>query len=246
MKTLGHAGPLSAPPYFAAMTTLPPHISLFYEFLTGVRERRASHRGEIHRSRGTLQSRPYRKPDPNIIWLRHSSPPASRHRYSKFFPALSGSLGATDSSGLWGTLPGALVVAGPAIATARNRLRVVGCARERYLACPRQPFLRRAVHRRNGGVAIQARSVHTVGNPIIYGLSPLFTAYRRGSSCSSRRRLPRHRCAFHSAPFAFFARMMVLQFIAALFSMPEARAMALERMNEHLCMSGRKSSRRNM
>jgi hypothetical protein len=27
-------------------------------------------------------------------------------------------------------------------------------------------------------VAIQARSVHTVGDPIIYGLSPLLTAYR--------------------------------------------------------------------
>jgi hypothetical protein len=124
-----------------------------------------------------------------------------------------------------------------------------GCSsrrRERYLACPRQPFLHRAVHRRSGGAAIQARSVHTVDGPIIYGLSPLFTAYRRGSSCSWRRRLPRHRCAFHSAPFAFFARMMVLQFIAAFFSMPEARAMALERMNERLRMSGRKSSRRNM
>lgn len=35
-------------------------------------------------------------------------------------------LGATDSSDLWGTLPGALVVAGPTIATARNMLRIVG------------------------------------------------------------------------------------------------------------------------
>jgi hypothetical protein len=60
----------------------------------------------------------------------------------------------------------------------------------------------------------------------------LFTAYRHSSSCSSRRRLPRHRCAFHSAPFAFFARMMVLQFIAVFFLMPESRGVALERMNE--------------
>jgi hypothetical protein len=52
----------------------------------------------------------------------------------------------------------------------------------------------------------------------------LFTAHRHCSSCSScssRQRLPRHRCAFHSAPSAFLARMMVLQLIAAFFSMPE-------------------------
>lgn len=74
----------------------------------------------------------------------------------------------------------------------------------------------------------------------------LFTAYRHCSSCSSRRRLPRHRCAFHSTPFAFFVSMMVPQFIAAFFLMPETRGVALERMNERLRMSGRKSSRRNM
>ena len=34
-----------------------------------------------------------------------------------------------------------------------------------------------------------------------------------------------------SAPFAFFAGMMVLQFVAALLLMPETRSVALERWN---------------
>jgi hypothetical protein len=49
-----------------------------------------------------------------------------------------------------------------------------------------------------------------------------------------------------SAPFAFFASMMVLQFIAAFFLMPETRGVAPERMYERLRMSERKVSRRNM
>jgi MFS family permease len=44
----------------------------------------------------------------------------------------------------------------------------------------------------------------------------------------------------------FFASMMVLQFIAAFFLMPETRGVALERMNEQLGTAERKVSRRNM
>jgi hypothetical protein len=153
------------------------------------------------------------------------------------------------------------------IATARNMLRVVGLRwaisasvsrenragesawstggslpsrhRDRYLACPRQQFLRRAVHRRSGGAAIRVRSVHTSGNPIIYGVSPLLIVFVASapSPSSLRIRSPRR---------SHFSRMMVLQFSAAFFSMPETRGAARERMNERLRMSGRKSSRRNM
>jgi hypothetical protein len=54
--------------------------------------------------------------------------------------------------------------------------------------------------------------------------------------------------AAHSkaAPFAFFASVMVLQFIAAFFLMPETRGVALERINEQLHSAERKVSRRNM
>jgi hypothetical protein len=94
--------------------------------------------------------------------------------------------------------------------------------RERHLACPRQQYLRRAVHRRSGGSAIRL-AVSTLPATL------LFTAFCRFSSCSSRRRLLRHRRAFHSAPFAFFARTMALQFIAEFFLMPETRGAAPER-----------------
>jgi hypothetical protein len=40
--------------------------------------------------------------------------------------------------------------------------------------------------------------------------------------------------------------MMVLQFIAAFFLMPETRGVALERMNDALGTAERKVSRRNM
>jgi hypothetical protein len=43
-----------------------------------------------------------------------------------------------------------------------------------------------------------------------------------------------------------FPSMVSLQFIAAFFSMPEARGAALQRMNEQLRTAGRKVSRRNM
>jgi hypothetical protein len=47
-------------------------------------------------------------------------------------------------------------------------------------------------------------------------------------------------------PFAFFAGMMALQFIAAFFLMPETRGVALERMNDLLRTADRGGARRNM
>jgi sugar porter (SP) family MFS transporter len=49
-----------------------------------------------------------------------------------------------------------------------------------------------------------------------------------------------------SAPFAFFAGMMGLQFIAALVFMPETRGVVLERMSDLLRTPSPKATRRNM
>jgi hypothetical protein len=54
--------------------------------------------------------------------------------------------------------------------------------------------------------------------------------------------------AAHSkgAPFALFAGMMLLQFIAAFFFMPETRNAALERMSDLLRAPRRVAAQRNM
>jgi hypothetical protein len=71
----------------------------------------------------------------------------------------------------------------------------------------------------------------------------LFTAYRHYLRLIATAHRARRVGAFpviaahsKSAPFAFFARMMVLQFIAAFFLMPETRGVALERVNQRLRM----------
>jgi hypothetical protein len=74
----------------------------------------------------------------------------------------------------------------------------------------------------------------------------LFTAYRHCSSCSLRRRLPRHRCAFNVRAVRIFREHDGAAIHRGIFLMPETRGVALERMNERLRMSDRKSSRRNM
>jgi hypothetical protein len=204
------------------MTSLPPHINLFYEFLTGLRERRAWHRREIHGWRGTLQSRQYLKPHPNIIRLRHSSSPASRHRYAKFFRSLR-QISERRIRVTVGHIAPSLVVAGPNIATARNmaaprRLRQVSSASvsrgnragesawstggsdpkstSRSVSC----FPTAAIfaprgsspERRRGDTS---RSVHTAGDPIIYGLSPLLTAFVASAPSPSSLRIPSPRQA---------------------------------------------------
>jgi hypothetical protein len=55
-------------------------------------------------------------------------------------------------------------------------------------------------------------SVHWILNAIIAGTFPIIAAHSS------------------AAPFAFFASMMILQFIAAFFWMPETRDVELERM----------------
>jgi sugar porter (SP) family MFS transporter len=54
--------------------------------------------------------------------------------------------------------------------------------------------------------------------------------------------------AAHSkaAPFAFFSSMMVLQFVAAFFLMPETRGVALERMNDLMRLPRKSAAHRNM
>jgi sugar porter (SP) family MFS transporter len=71
-------------------------------------------------------------------------------------------------------------------------------------------------------------ATHWIFNALIAGTFPVIAAHSK------------------SAPFAFFAAMMVLQFAAALFLMPETRGVALERMNELLGTAPRNGSRRNM
>jgi sugar porter (SP) family MFS transporter len=71
-------------------------------------------------------------------------------------------------------------------------------------------------------------ATHWIFNALIAGAFPVIAAHSK------------------SAPFAFFASMMFLQFIAAFFLMPETRGVALERMNERLRTAERKVSRRNM
>jgi sugar porter (SP) family MFS transporter len=71
-------------------------------------------------------------------------------------------------------------------------------------------------------------AAHWIFNALIAGSFPVIAAHSK------------------SAPFAFFAGMMVLQFIAAFFLMPETRGVALERMNDALRTTERKASRRNM
>jgi sugar porter (SP) family MFS transporter len=57
-------------------------------------------------------------------------------------------------------------------------------------------------------------ATHWILNALIAGAFPVIAAHSK------------------SAPFAFFSSMMVLQFAAAFFLMPETRGVALERMNE--------------
>jgi MFS family permease len=71
-------------------------------------------------------------------------------------------------------------------------------------------------------------ATHWIFNALIAGSFPVVAAHSK------------------AAPFAFFASMMVLQFIAAFFLMPETRGVALERMNDALRTAERKVSRRNM
>jgi hypothetical protein len=54
-------------------------------------------------------------------------------------------------------------------------------------------------------------------NAVIAGVFPIVAAHSK------------------AAPFAFFALMMVLQFVAVYFLLPETKGIALERIGELLC-----------
>jgi sugar porter (SP) family MFS transporter len=71
-------------------------------------------------------------------------------------------------------------------------------------------------------------ATHWMFNALIAGAFPVIAAHSK------------------SAPFAFFASMMVLQFIAACLLMPETRGVALERMYGQLRAAEPRVSRRNM
>jgi len=70
-------------------------------------------------------------------------------------------------------------------------------------------------------------ATHWILNALISGAFPIIAAHSK------------------SAPFAFFACMMALQFVAALFLMPETRGVALERMNDSLRRLGTGAAHRN-
>jgi sugar porter (SP) family MFS transporter len=71
-------------------------------------------------------------------------------------------------------------------------------------------------------------AAHWMFNALIAGAFPVVAAHSK------------------AVPFAFFASMMTLQFIAAFFLMPETRGVALERMNDLLRTADRGRARRNM
>jgi MFS family permease len=71
-------------------------------------------------------------------------------------------------------------------------------------------------------------ATHWILNALIAGAFPIVAAHSK------------------PAPFAFFACMMVLQFIAALLLMPETRGIALERMNEIMGTAAPAAAQRNM
>jgi sugar porter (SP) family MFS transporter len=71
-------------------------------------------------------------------------------------------------------------------------------------------------------------ATHWIFNALIAGAFPVIAAHSK------------------AVPFAFFAGMMVVQFIAAFFLMPETRGVALERMNDLLRTTDRGRARRNM
>lgn len=71
-------------------------------------------------------------------------------------------------------------------------------------------------------------AAHWLLNALIAGIFPIIAAHSR------------------AAPFAFFASMMLLQFLAALFLMPETRGIVLERMHERLHPARQKTPQRNM
>jgi sugar porter (SP) family MFS transporter len=71
-------------------------------------------------------------------------------------------------------------------------------------------------------------ATHWILNALISGTFPIIAAHSK------------------SAPFAVFAGMMALQFVAALLFMPETRGVALERMNERLGATLPDATHRNM
>jgi sugar porter (SP) family MFS transporter len=71
-------------------------------------------------------------------------------------------------------------------------------------------------------------ATHWVLNALISGAFPVIAAHSK------------------AVPFAFFGCMMVLQFVAAVFLMPETRGVALERMGGMLRVPGRSRAQRNM
>jgi sugar porter (SP) family MFS transporter len=71
-------------------------------------------------------------------------------------------------------------------------------------------------------------ATHWILNALIAGAFPVIAAHSK------------------SAPFAFFSSMMVLQFVAAFFLMPETRGVALERMNDLMRVPGKIPAHRNM
>ena len=72
-------------------------------------------------------------------------------------------------------------------------------------------------------------ATHWILNALIAGAFPVIAAHSK------------------SAPFAFFSCMMVLQFVAAFFLMPETRGVALEHMNDADAYVPRENrARRNM
>jgi MFS family permease len=97
------------------------------------------------------------------------------------------------------------------------------------------------VYRFFAGIAIGGSSVLA---PVY--LAEISPAHRRGALVGLFQAFPVIAAHSKAAPFAFFAGMMLLQFIAAFFFKPETRGVALERVSDLLRAPRRGAARRNM
>jgi MFS family permease len=98
-----------------------------------------------------------------------------------------------------------------------------------------------AVFRFFAGIAIGGSSVFA---PVY--LAEISPAHRRGVLVGLFQAFPVIAAHSKGAPFALFAGMMLLQFIAAFFFTPQTRGVARERMSDLLRAPRRVAARRNM
>jgi MFS family permease len=161
-------------------------------------------------------------------------------RSREVFSLSSFGLGAAVASALQCTSLGALVAGRPGDRYGgRGMLRVVDAVCDPgAVAWNLSSF---AVFRFFAGIAIGGCSV-----PAPVYLATIAPAHRRGALVGLFQAFPVIAAHANGAPFALLAGMMLLQFIAAFFFMPETRGVALEHMSDLLRAPRRVAARRNM